>query len=173
MCIKHALFAWKWLSLTNNFLINLSVIMLPKASLHTNLSFSFLRRLLFIITDANNSRKNLNQSQRRQLSRPFIPIFATTWNSASFLSTCTTLLALETSIEKAPQSNLQHNRLTYLACSCSVSNMYPAHFSWWATPEARFSSWHNSIALHGITWEQLQWKVKHVPSLDSNNSKRS
>ena len=35
----------------------------------------------------------------------------------------------------------------YLACSCSVSNMRPAHFSWWDTPESKLTSWHNSIAL--------------------------
>ena len=40
-----------------------------------------------------------------------------------------------------------YSHLAYLACSCSVSNMRPAHFSWWDTPESKLTSWHNSIAL--------------------------
>ena len=40
-----------------------------------------------------------------------------------------------------------YSHLSYLACSCSVSNMRPAHFSWWDTPESKLTSWHNSIAL--------------------------
>ena len=40
-----------------------------------------------------------------------------------------------------------YSQLAYLACSCSVSNMRPAHFSWWDTPDSKLTSWHNSIAL--------------------------
>ena len=53
-----------------------------------------------------------------------------------------------------------YSQLAYLACSCSVSNMRPAHFSWWDTPESKLTSWHNSIALRNKHF-QIEKRFSH------------